>query len=128
MWANSELDGLCFGAVPGDHRVRGTSMDKKGVRSVERLEEILGECEWLVDNSFTVADVAVGSYLNYVPLFFPSTDMSGTPNIVRYMERCATRPAFAQAFGEGHASSVRGKCATWLGGGAKQGGPFGMFK
>lgn len=22
VWSNSELDGLCFGAVPGDHRVR----------------------------------------------------------------------------------------------------------
>lgn len=30
--SNSELDGLCFGAVPGDHRVRGTSMDKPDLK------------------------------------------------------------------------------------------------
>ena len=48
MWANSELDGLCFGAIPGDHRVRGESMSKPEVRSVGRLNEILGEREWLV--------------------------------------------------------------------------------
>lgn len=41
-------------------------MDKPDLRSVAVLEEILGRCDWLVDNSFSVADVAVGSYLNYV--------------------------------------------------------------
>ena len=30
--SNSELDGLCFGAVPGDHRVRGTSMDRPDLK------------------------------------------------------------------------------------------------
>merc|ERR1712138_197633 len=70
VWANSELDGLCFGAIPGDHRVRGTAMDRPDIRSVGRLEEILGEREWLVDGEFSIADVAVGSYLNYVPIFF----------------------------------------------------------
>merc|ERR1719480_231045 len=42
VWSNSELDGLCFGAVPGDHRVRGTSMDKPNLRSVAVLEDMLG--------------------------------------------------------------------------------------
>jgi glutathione S-transferase len=83
VWSNAELDGLCFGAIPGDHRVRGTSMDRPEVRSVATLEAILGEREWLVDDSFSVADVAVGAYLNYVPLFFPDADLSQTPNIVR---------------------------------------------
>jgi hypothetical protein len=41
MWANSELDGLCFGAVPGDHRVRGTSLDKKGNARARTLPRIL---------------------------------------------------------------------------------------
>ena len=64
VWANSELDGLCFGAVPGDHRVRGESMSRPDVRSVGRLDEILGEREWLVGDEFSVADAAVASYLN----------------------------------------------------------------
>ena len=66
VWSNSELDGLCFGAVPGDHRVRGTSMNNPSLRSVATLEKILSENEWLVDGEFSVADVAVGAYLNYV--------------------------------------------------------------
>ena len=132
MWANSELDGLCFGAVPGDHRVRGTSMDKPTVRSVAVLEDILGSCEWLVDDTFSVADAAVGSYLNYVPLFFPQADLSGTPNIAKYMLKCAQRPAFKEAFGEGHAGAVVQKAEGWLskgsGGGAAAGGPGDFLK
>jgi len=113
VWSNSELDGLCFGAVPGDHRVRGTTMGKAEVRSVGVLEQLLGERQWLVDNEFSVADVAVGSYLNYVPLFFPNADLTATPNTVDYMLRCAERPAFAQAFGEQHASLVKAKASKW---------------
>ena len=64
VWSNSELDGLCFGAIPGDHRVRGTSMGNTEIKGVATLEAILGNCEWLVENEFSVADVAVGAYLN----------------------------------------------------------------
>ncbi|KAL1523734.1 hypothetical protein AB1Y20_018663 [Prymnesium parvum] len=114
VWSNSELDGLCFGAIPGDHRVRGTSMDKPGLRSVQVLEKILGQCEWLVGDEFSVADVAVASYLNYVPIFFPDADLSATPNIVRYMQRCSERPAFSKAFGVQHTALVKTKTAQWL--------------
>jgi len=128
VWSNSELDGLCFGAIPGDHRVRGTSMDKPQIKQVAILEEILGGCDWLVDNSFSVADVAVGSYLNYVPLFFPNADLSATPNIAKYMLRCAERDAFIQAFGPQHAGLVKSKAEGWLS--AKGGAPdfMSMFK
>ena len=40
--------------------------------------------------------MAVASYLNYVPIFFGRASLSGTPNIVKYMQRCAERPAFAK--------------------------------
>ena len=78
VWSNSELDGLCFGAVPGDHRVRGTSMDRPDLKSVAVLESILSDNEWLVGGEFSVADVAVGSYLNYVPIFFPQAELGAT--------------------------------------------------
>lgn len=78
------------------------------------LEQILGGCEWLVDDQFSVADVAVGSYLNYVPLFFPNTDLSAKPGIASYMARCAARPAFGEAFGAQHAELVARKTSEWL--------------
>lgn len=128
VWSNSELDGLCFGAVPGDHRVRGTSMDKSDLRSVATLEKILSENEWLVGGEFSVADVAVGSYLNYVPIFFPQADLSKTPAIAKYMARCAERPTFAKAFGDGHAQLVQQKTTAWLNAGSGGGGPADMLK
>lgn len=160
VWSNAQLDGLCFGAVPGDHRVRGSSMGNTQIKAVATLEEILGKCEWLVDDQFSVADVAVGSYLNCapghahrhatvhahgcplqrptrppppswppdVPVFFPNTDLSGTPNTAAYMLRCAERPAFADAFGQGHADTVKAKAQAWLARGAKGGGPQEMMK
>lgn len=130
VWSNSELDGLCFGAVPGDHRVRGTSMNKPDLKAVSTLERLLGESEWLVGGEFSVADVAVGSYLNYVPIFFPDADLSRTPAIAAYMKRCAERPAFARAFGDGHAQLVQQKAEGWLKNpqGGAAGGPEDMLK
>jgi hypothetical protein len=79
-----------------------------------------------------------------VPIFFPGADLSQTPGIAAYMQRCvraaapeldgasaapsrssgfesrgtlgmqAARPAFAQAFGAGHAALVAEKTAGWL--------------
>lgn len=65
------------------------------------------------------------SDLNYVPLFFPNTDLSSKPAISSYMARCAARPAFGEAFGAQHASLVARKTDEWLkaGGGKK----FGLF-
>merc|ERR1719313_2567197 len=89
-------------------------MGKMDIRSVATLERILGEKEWLVGDTFSVADVAVGAYLNYVPIFFRNADLSATPNTVRYMQRCAERPEFVSAFGVQHANLVQAKCAEWL--------------
>jgi hypothetical protein len=64
-----------------------------------------------------------------VPLFFPNTDLSGTPNTAAYMLRCAERPAFADAFGQGHADTVKNKARAWLAaGGAKARGPQDVIK
>ncbi len=105
-------------------------MGRPDIKSVATLEAILAENEWLVDETFSVADVAVGSYLNYVPLFFPDADLSGTPAIVDYMQRCAARPAFVKAFGTQHAALVEQKCATWLSkaGNEQATGPADMLK
>ena len=99
VWTNSELDGLCFGAVPGDHRVRGTSMDKPELRSVAVLDSLLSENDWLVDDTFSVADVAVGSYLNYVPIFFPQEDLSSFPAIQQRIDETRQRPAYRKVMG-----------------------------
>ncbi|KAH8057756.1 glutathione S-transferase [Aureococcus anophagefferens] len=104
VWANAALDPICF--VENDRgQVVGTKLDQPG-RAVNVLDELLESSEYLVDGAFSVSDVAVASYLNYVPLFFPSVNLGNTPNVCRYMKRCAERPAFAAAFGDAHSAAV----------------------
>ena len=122
LWANSSLDPICF--VENERgQVMGTRLDQPG-RAVSVLDQLLAEQEYLVDNAFSVADVAVCSYLNYVPLFFPSVRLN-SPNIVAYMKRCAERPAFAKAFGAGHAQAVLAACANAGSSGGEK--LFGLF-
>lgn len=115
MWANSSLDPICF-AENERGQVIGTKLDQNG-RAVQVLEALLGEDDYLVDNTFSVADAAVAAYLNYVPLFSPSANLGAIPNIVAYMRRNAERPAFAAAFGQGHADAVFAACDRAKGGG-----------
>ena len=62
---------------------------------------MLSKSEFLVDGGFSLADVAVASYLLYVIQFFPDVDLhSKWPNVVRYMKDCAGREDYAKAFGD----------------------------
>jgi glutathione S-transferase/alpha,alpha-trehalase len=93
----------------------GTQLDKPN-RALDVLESMLGKDnkEWLVNNQFSVADVAVGSYLNYVPIFFSGVNPTNRPNIVKYMARCAARPKFGEAFGADHQNKVLSKAELWI--------------
>ena len=107
-WANASLDPICFLETP-DGKVYDTGLKKQNKR-IGQLNEVLGKQQFLVaasssakgddDSVFTLADVAVASYLLYVLQFFPGTDLSRWPHIVRYMKECAGRPAYSKAFGE----------------------------
>ena len=92
------------------------------LRRIDVLEKRLGEQEYIVGEELTVADIAVASYLNYVPLFNRNVDLSNIPNCVGFMRRMAGRDAFALAFGEGHQQLVVGKCDEWIARGPGGGG------
>ena len=72
---------------------------KKPNKRIDVLDKLLSKEEFLVEGKFSLADVAVASYLLYVPQFFQGTDLSRWPNVVRYMQRCAEREAYGKAFG-----------------------------
>jgi len=98
-WANASLDPICFLETP-DGKVYDTGL-KKPNRRIDTLDALLADQEFLVaDAGFTIADVAVASYLLYVPQFFPGVDLSRWPNIVRYMKDCASRDTYKNSFGE----------------------------
>jgi glutathione S-transferase len=99
-WANASLDPICFLETP-DGKVYDTGLRRPNKR-MDRLNELLGSGDWLVgENTFTLADVAVASYLLYVYQFFPDIRLSEKwPNLPPYLARSVQRPAYAQAFGK----------------------------
>lgn len=98
-WANASLDPICFLETP-DGKVYDTGLKQPNKR-IDKLNDILSSQKYLVsDEKFTLADVAVASYLLYVIQFFPGVDISRWPHVVRYMKDCASRPAYAAAFGD----------------------------
>jgi glutathione S-transferase/alpha,alpha-trehalase len=109
-WANASLDPICFLETP-DGKVYDTGLKKPNKR-LDKVNEILSSQKYLTGEDFSLADVAVASYLLYVLQFFPGTDVSRWPNIVRYMKECAERPAYAQAFGKKVQANVVGQLTT----------------
>ena len=98
-WANASLDPICFLETP-EGKVYDTGLKKPNKR-IDKLNDILSSQKFLVsDEKFTLADVAVASYLLYVIQFFPGIDISRWPDVVRYMKDCASRPGYGAAFGD----------------------------
>lgn len=66
-------------------------------RGLEALSEALGEKNWYLGNSMTLADVACGCTLAYLVLRFPEIDWRGAhPNLARLADKLATRASFQQ--------------------------------
>lgn len=62
------------------------------------LNEHLTQHDYLIDDQFTAADVAVGAYLAYMPMML-KLDFSNYPGIANYVQRLAQRPAFKSTIG-----------------------------
>ncbi|PHK09466.1 glutathione S-transferase [Nostoc linckia z13] len=70
-----------------------TNRDRQLSRLLSTLNEIFSKQPFLLGNEFTVADVAVGSILNYIPMIL-KLDFSPYPAVSNYMKQLADRPAF----------------------------------
>ncbi len=57
------------------------------------LEQIFAGQDYILGLEFSVADVALGSMLNYIPMML-KLDLSAYPKVMAYMQRVASRPAF----------------------------------
>ena len=60
------------------------------------LEKILASQPYLLGKEFSVADVAVGSMLAYIPMLL-KLDLSAYPEVTNYIQRLGERPAFQKA-------------------------------
>jgi glutathione S-transferase len=69
-------------------------------RLMAPLNEIFGRQPFLLGDEFTVADVAVGSVLAYIPMML-KLDLSAYPAVLDYIKRVSERPAFQKSIGAG---------------------------
>jgi glutathione S-transferase len=62
------------------------------------LNQILEKQPFLLGDELSVADVAVGAILAYIPMML-NLDLSEYPAIVDYIKRLSERPAFQKGIG-----------------------------
>ncbi|MGD1938565.1 MAG: glutathione S-transferase family protein [Cyanophyceae cyanobacterium] len=92
QWVHFANATLAVGLFVDDRR------EKETPRLLEPLNQILGDRNYLTGSVFGVADVAVGSLLFYLPIFF-KMDLSDYPAVQAYMKRLGDRPAFKASVG-----------------------------
>lgn len=74
------------------------SRERETPRLLNPLNQIFEQQTFLVGEQFSVADVAVGSTLAYIPMML-KLDLSAYPFVVNYIKRMSERPAFQKAIG-----------------------------
>ena len=118
VWANAQLEPICCidesttqGRSQPGLSSRQEFYGRPGVKfeALEELNDLLGQKKrqlrdefsppFLVGDKFTLADVAIASYLLYIPRNFPKTNMGQWPHLISYMRDCALRQGFSAAFG-----------------------------
>lgn len=61
---------------------------------------------YLTGTEATLADISVGSYLLYLPMFFPDMDLVQYKHMWAYMKRLAARPTCPASYKEAMAKAV----------------------
>lgn len=72
--------------------------EKETPRLLGPLNSILAQQPFLMGDDFTVADVAVGSMLAYIPLML-KMGFDDYPHVADYVKRITERPAFMKTIG-----------------------------
>ncbi|WP_373543739.1 glutathione S-transferase family protein [Chamaesiphon sp.] len=83
LFANATLGPNIFGIE---------SRERELPKLMTPLNELLSKHQYLLGDEFSVADVAVGSILIYIPLML-KLDLSAYPAVVNYIQALSNRPA-----------------------------------
>ncbi|GAB1539135.1 glutathione S-transferase family protein [Scytonema sp. NUACC21] len=75
-----------------------SSREREMPRLMTPLNEIFERQPFLLGDEFTVADVAVGSLLAYIPIML-KMDLSAYPDVLNYIKKMSERPAFQKSIG-----------------------------
>ncbi|MGA7954445.1 MAG: glutathione S-transferase family protein [Gloeobacterales cyanobacterium] len=76
-----------------------SSREREMPRLFPPLNQLFEQQPFVLGEEFTVADVAVGSILVYIPMLL-QLDLSDYPGILAYIKRLSERPAFQKAIVE----------------------------
>jgi glutathione S-transferase len=74
---------------------RADQGEAKARKPIGVLEGALDGREWLVGDAFGVADLNVAAVLLWAPM--ADIDLSATPRVAAWLDRCTARPALARA-------------------------------
>lgn len=75
------------------------SREREMPKLLTPLHDRLSQQPYLLGDTFSVADVAVGSILAYIPLML-QLDLSAYPGVVTYIDRVTSRPAYKTAMAQ----------------------------
>ena len=74
------------------------SRERETPRLLQPLNQKFERQPFILGEQFSVADVAVGSILSYIPVML-KLDLSAYPAVLGYIQQLAERPAFQTAIG-----------------------------
>ncbi|PKO26111.1 MAG: glutathione S-transferase [Betaproteobacteria bacterium HGW-Betaproteobacteria-8] len=103
----SLADGVCDAAILARQEsarsgnMRDAAVIEKQMGKVSRgltqLNAELGENKWCVDDTFSLADIALGCLLGWLDLRYADMGWRGTyPNLARHFEEMMKRPSFSE--------------------------------
>ncbi|ARV58451.1 glutathione S-transferase [Nostocales cyanobacterium HT-58-2] len=72
--------------------------ERETPRLLTPLNDIFERQPFLLGEEFTVADVAVGSILSYIPIML-KLDLSAYPAVLNYIKQISERPAYQRSIG-----------------------------
>ena len=75
------------------------SRERETPRLLTPLNQILEQQPFLLGDELSVADIAVGSILAYIPIML-KLDLSDYPAVMDYIKRMSERPAFGKTMGK----------------------------
>ncbi len=87
IYSNATLGPGVFGAE---------NREKEMPRHMTMLDQLFTKQPYILGDEFSVADVAVGSLLAFIPVML-KLDLSAYPAVVAYIQRMVDRPAYQSA-------------------------------
>ncbi len=92
-----KIAGPAFFKQPTDEAVVSKAINEELPPLLDYLESQLGNGDWLVGRSFSVADIGIATQFAQGSLYGVSPEAKRWPKLAAYVDRALARPSFAEA-------------------------------